>query len=74
MKRKPLVTTFCIGLLVALGACSDSSTDPPVAAILTLSPTTLTFSSFGDTKQLTPTVFDENGTMISCCVRYVDVL
>ena len=40
--------------------------DPtPVATTLTLSPTALSFSSFGATEQLTPTVLDQNGATMS---------
>ena len=41
------------------------ATDPPVATTVTLSPTVLRFSSFGDTRQLTATVLDHNGAIIS---------
>ena len=47
-------------LLVSLAGCggTDSPTDPPVATTLTLSSTTLSFSSLGETQQLTATVRD----------------
>ena len=55
---------FLVFGLVNLAGCGGT-TDPPVAATVMLSPTTLSFSSFGETQQLTPTVADQNGATIS---------
>ena len=60
-------------LLVSLAGCggTDSTTDPPVATTLTLSSTTLSFSSLGETQQLTATVRDQTGaTMIGASVAW----
>ena len=51
-------------LLVNLAGCGGT-TDPSVATSVTLSPTTLSFSSLGDTEQLTATVRDQDGATIS---------
>ena len=51
-------------LLVHLTGCGGT-TDPPIATTVTLSPSTLNFSSFGETQQLTATVLDQNGATIS---------
>ena len=58
-----------IGLLL-LTACGDGGTTPtslptPVAKSITLSLTSLSFSSLGETSQLTATVKDQNGNDIS---------
>ena len=50
-------------LLVNLAGCGFI--DPSVATTVTLSPTTLSFSRFLETQQLTATVLDENGAEIS---------
>ena len=64
--RRPgwLVAILLTVLLVNLAGCGGT-TDPPVATTVMLSPTTLSFSSFGETQQLTATVLDQNGTTIS---------
>jgi uncharacterized protein YjdB len=59
-----LFLAFLVLGLVSLAGCGGT-TDPPVATTITLSPTTLSFSSFGDTRQLAPTVLDHNGATIS---------
>ena len=56
---------FLVFGLVNLAGCGDGGTGPQVAATVTLSPTTLSFSSFGETQQLTTTVLDGNGATIS---------
>ena len=56
---------FLVFGLVNLAGCGDGGTDPPVAATVTLSSTTLSFGSFGETQQLTTTVLDGNGATIS---------
>jgi hypothetical protein len=56
---------FLVFGLVNLAGCGDGGTDPPIAATVTLSPTTLSFGSFGETQQLTTTVLDGNGATIS---------
>ncbi|MCH7532172.1 MAG: serine hydrolase [Gemmatimonadetes bacterium] len=55
-------------LLVSLAGCdrtgSPTDTDgpqPPTATAVSISPTTLSFSSVGETRQLTATVRDQNG-------------
>ena len=57
---------FVHGLLVlglaAVAACGDAG--PPVPASLSLSPTSLSFSSLADTARLTATVRDESGEVI----------
>jgi len=50
-------------LLVNLAGCGFI--DPSVATTVTLSPTTLSFSRFLETQQLTATVLDQNGATIS---------
>ncbi len=55
---------FLVFGLVNLAGCGGA-TDPPVATTVTLSPTVLSFLSFGDTRQLTATVLDHNGAIIS---------
>ena len=57
-------------LLLSLAGCGETKTptetaDPPVATTVTVSPTTFSFSSFGDTQQLTATVADQNGATMS---------
>ena len=56
-------------LLLSLAGCggTDSLTDPvtSVATTVLLSATTLSFSSFGDSQQLTATVRDQNGDIMS---------
>ncbi len=57
-------------LLLILAGCDGTespteTTDTPVATTVTLSATTLSFSSLGDTQQLTATVRDQNGATIS---------
>ena len=59
-------------LLVSLAGCGGtvSRTDtvdppPPVATTVAISPTTLTFSSLEETQQLTATVMDQNGAILS---------
>ena len=58
-----------IGLLL-LTACGDGGTTPtspptPVATSITLSLTSLSFSSLGETSQITATVKDQNGATMS---------
>jgi len=62
MKRTHLLLLAV--LLVNLAGCGGT-TDPSVATSVTLSPTTLSFSSLGDTEQLTATVRDQDGATIS---------
>ncbi len=68
-KSPSKVTAAALALLVGMIAgCGDSSTDPPdpaVATTVTLSPSTLNFSSVGETQQLTATVLDQDGARIS---------
>ena len=53
-------------LLVSLIGCNpESPTDPPLAAAVTLSQTTLSFSSLGETHQLAATVTAQNGAELS---------
>ena len=54
-------------LLIVLLACGDVGTTPttPVATSITLSATSLSFASLGQTQQLTATVKDQNGTTMS---------
>ena len=54
-------------LLIVLLACGDGGTTPttPVATSITLSATSLNFSSLGETQQLSATVTDQNGTAVS---------
>ena len=64
--------TRLIPVLLVL-ACGDSGTAPtttpttptPVATSITLSATTLSFTSMGETKQLSATVKDQNGNTMS---------
>ncbi len=63
MKRTHLLGLLTV-LLVNLAGCGGT-TDPSVATTVTLSPTTLSFSSLGDTEQLTATVRDQDGATIS---------
>ena len=59
--------------VLLLVACGDSGTTPtspptpptPVATSITLSATNLSFSSLGETSQLTATVKDQNGATMS---------
>ena len=54
--------------LIALAlftACGGDATDLPVAASISISPSTVDLSSFGETLQLTATVHDENGQPIA---------
>ena len=56
--------------VLLLAACGDAGTAPttpptPVATSITLSPTSLSFSSIGATQQLTATVKDQNGATMS---------
>jgi len=61
--------TLLIVLLAVQAGCggSESPAEPetPVATTVALTPTTLNFSSAGETQQLTPTVSDQNGATIS---------
>ncbi len=63
LARTPLRALLTV-LLVSLAGCGGT-TDPPIATTVTLSPTTLSFGSFGDTQQLIPTVRDQGGAQIS---------
>ena len=66
LARTPLRALLTV-LLVSLAGCGGT-TDPPIpppAATVTLSLTTLSFGSFGDTQQLIPTVRDQGGATIS---------
>ena len=66
LARTPLRALLTV-LLVSLAGCGGT-TDPPIpppAATVTLSLTTLSFGSFGDTQQLIPTVRDQGGAQIS---------
>ena len=63
LARTPLRALLTV-LLVSLAGCGGT-TDPPIATTVTLSPTTLSFGSFGDTQQLIPTVRDQGGATIS---------
>ena len=47
------------------GDNDQTGTPTPIATTITLSPTVLSFSSFGATEQLTPTVRDQNGATMS---------
>ena len=47
---------------VVLAACEGS--DPPVATTVTVSPSTATFASVGETQQFSATVLDQNGNQI----------
>ena len=63
MRQIPLL----LGALI-LGACggTDSPSDTgPVATTVILSSATLSFSSVGETQQLTATVRDQNGATMS---------
>ena len=63
LARTPLRALLTV-LLVSLAGCGGT-TDPPIATTVTLSPTTLSFGSFGDTQKLIPTVRDQGGAQIS---------
>ncbi len=63
MKRTHFVVLLTV-LLVNLAGCGGT-TDPSVATTVTLSPTTLSFSSLGDTQELTATVRDQDGATIN---------
>ncbi len=60
-------------VLLLLAACGDAGTTPttpsaqptPVVALITMSPTSLSFASFGQTQQLTATVKDQNDATMS---------
>ncbi len=55
-------------LLLSLAACggTESPTEAgPVATTVAISPTTLSFSSIGETQQLTASVRDQNGAIMS---------
>ena len=59
-----------LSVVFLLAACGDGETTPtspptPVATSITLSATSLSFSSVGATQQLTATVKDQNGTTMS---------
>lgn len=69
------IRTVPILLVAALVSCggTESPTDArtPVATTLTVSPTSVSFSSLGATEQLTATVFDQNGaTMTGASVAW----
>jgi hypothetical protein len=49
--------------LFVLAACGG--TDPTVPTALTLDPTSISLTSLGETKQLSPTVTDQNGNQMS---------
>ncbi len=54
-------------LLIVLSACGDGGATPttPVATSITLSATSLNFSSLGETQQLSATITDQNGATVS---------
>ena len=63
MKRSHLLGLLTV-LLVNLAGCGGT-TDPLVATTVLLLPTTLSFSSLGETQQLTATVLDQNAATIN---------
>ena len=62
-----------LSVVLLLAACSDGGSSPtspptpstPVATSVTVSPTSLSFTSIGATQQLTATVKDQNGAPMS---------
>ncbi|MYE70082.1 MAG: hypothetical protein F4237_08550, partial [Gemmatimonadetes bacterium] len=68
-------TRIAAALLVVAAACSDDSTAPgqvPTPTSVVVSTSSLTFSSLGETAQLTATVHDQNGqAMASATVAWV---
>jgi hypothetical protein len=54
----------CTLLVLAGSACGGGGTEPPIATSLTLSPTTVSFTAVGQTRQLATTITDQRGDPI----------
>jgi hypothetical protein len=51
--------SFCA--LILLAACGGGGTEPRIPSSITIDPTSLSFTAIGQTRQLSPTVIDQQG-------------
>ena len=57
-----------VGLLLSVLGCGDDPVAPPVATTITLSATSVSFVSLGETQQINASVLDQRGTTMSGAV------